>query len=97
MLWSVGIVGSLALLGLSVVAVWAFVSAARADPTMLVILLATASGAVSMMIANATDPYLQAPGQMWPVYLVLMVVNIVLVGTRHRQKASTENLIAVTL
>jgi O-antigen ligase len=38
-------------------------------------LVVAATGAITMLLVNATNPYLQAPGHMWPLYLMLAVVN----------------------
>jgi len=48
------------------------------------VLLVTGAAAVAMLVANATNPYLQAPGNMWAPYLGLLALNAALVsaGTR---------------
>jgi hypothetical protein len=78
-LFQVGVGGALVLLGVVGFAVYGFVRAARVRPDMLPALLVAAAGALAILIANATNPYLQAPGNMWPVYFLLMVINVVLV------------------
>jgi hypothetical protein len=77
-LFQVGIVGCLVLLAAVLVAAYAVVKAARARPDMLPVIIVTGAGALAMLIANASNPYLQAPGHMWAVYLVLMVANCAL-------------------
>ena len=80
-LFQVGVLGALVLLGVLGFAIYGFVRAAKARPDMLPVLLVALAGALAMLIANATNPYLQAPGNMWPIYFVLMVINVILVPT----------------
>ncbi|TFC87659.1 hypothetical protein E3T24_04440 [Cryobacterium sp. TmT2-59] len=76
LLFQVGLVGAVVLLLAVFVAASAFVRAARRRPDLLPILLVSGAAASAMLVANATNPYLQAPGHMWAVYLVLMTINI---------------------
>ena len=78
LLFQVGLMGVLVVLVAVGVAVTAVVKAGRTRPDMIPLLLVTGAAAMAMLIANATNPYLQAPGHMWAVYLVLMVTNIAL-------------------
>jgi len=34
-------------------------------------------GAVATLIGNATNPYSQAPGQMWPIFLPLIIAGVI--------------------
>jgi hypothetical protein len=52
--------------------------AARASFDYRPALVVATVGAVSMLMANASDPYLQAPGHMWAVYLPLGIANAIL-------------------
>lgn len=54
-------------------------AAARAKPAFAATLGVTSAGAISLLLANAIDPYLQAPGHMWAIYLPLAVTNSILV------------------
>lgn len=56
--------------------------AARADfhSTLLV----AVAGALGMMIANVTNPYLQAPGHMWSIWLPIMIANVAILSRRDR-------------
>lgn len=77
-LFQVGIIGSLVLLTAVGIAIYAFIRALQKRPDLTPILLITAAGAAALLAANYSNPYLQAPGNMWPVYLVLMVTNVAL-------------------
>jgi len=55
-------------------------AAARAAAAYSGTLVVLTTGAVSLLVANAVDPYLQAPGHMWAIYLPLTVANCVLIA-----------------
>lgn len=88
-LFQFGAVGALVLLLAVAAGVFGLVRALRQSPAMTPVLLVTASGALAMLIANASNPYLQAPGHMWAVYLPLMVINLTLVGLFGRGEVSS--------
>lgn len=90
-LFQTGLIGALLMLIALVVAVLALVKAFRVAPEMTPVLIVVSAGALAMLIANASNPYLQAPGNMWPVYFVLMLTNLILVpvSTRDREKVLT--------
>ncbi|MDN4616148.1 hypothetical protein P5G50_17000 [Leifsonia sp. F6_8S_P_1B] len=46
-------------------------------------------GAVCVLAANASNPYLQAPGHMWPVFLPLMIASAVFTARRQDAAATT--------
>lgn len=81
-LFQVGVVGALALLAVVVVAARGLLAATQVRPDLLPLVLVVSSGAAALVVANASNPYLQAPGNMWPIYLMLMVANWVLVTSR---------------
>lgn len=89
-LFQVGLVGAFVLLLAVAVAMWGLVSAARMRPETLPVILVAVGGAGSMLIANASNPYLQAPGNMWPVYLLLMVINVNVMAGAVRKRAGRE-------
>jgi len=81
-LFQVGIVGAaIVLVGVGA-ALYGAAQVVRRAPEMTPVLFVSAAGAAGMGIANASNPYLQAPGHMWAVYLALMVVNVALVASR---------------
>jgi len=63
--------------------------AARAMPANSATLVVTATGAVSLLLANAVDPYLEAPGHMWAIYLPLAVANGLLVAHMNSDRGDT--------
>jgi hypothetical protein len=79
-LLQVGLVGAALVLLAGAATVYGVVTALRRNPAMTPVVLVAASAATAMVVANASNPYLQAPGHMWAVYLVLMAVNVSLQG-----------------
>jgi hypothetical protein len=79
-LLQVGLVGAALVLLAGAATVYGVVTALRRNPAMTPVVLVAASAATAMVVANASNPYLQAPGHMWAVYLVLMAVNVSLRG-----------------
>jgi hypothetical protein len=51
------------------------------------LLVVTATGAVGMLIANATNPYLAAPGHQWAIFLPLAVAILALSGASENHSA----------
>ncbi|MBC7597233.1 MAG: hypothetical protein H7288_25490 [Kineosporiaceae bacterium] len=85
-LFQFGLVGALVLVVAFAVAVYGVVRALRAQPGLLPAVLVAIGGAASMLIANGINPYLQEPGNMWPVYFVLMIINVVLAPALSARK-----------
>lgn len=82
MLFQFGIVGLL-LIALAVTfAVAALVRAARARPDMWPVFAVAIAAGLGMSLANASNPYLQAPGHMWSIWLPLMAANVALASRR---------------
>lgn len=76
-------VGLLGLALLAVAALFVFVGArvgAKNDPEMRPVLIVTGAAGISMAIANATNPYLQAPGHMWAIFIFIGAVNAALMA-----------------
>lgn len=44
------------------------------------VLLVSTVGATALVIANASNPYMQALGHVWPLFLPFMIANVILVG-----------------
>jgi len=42
------------------------------------ILVVSSVGALATLIGNASNPYIQAPGHMWPVFLPFMIAGVIL-------------------
>lgn len=79
LLLQTGIVGILAVGVVLFFCIRALRAAAERCPQYSATLAVTTVGAVALLIANFADPYLQAPGHMWAIYLPLAVGNAMLV------------------
>jgi hypothetical protein len=84
-LFQLGLVGAVVLLAVVTFAVVGIVRALRAHPDLVPVFLVASAAAVAMLIANASNPYLQAPGHQWAVYLPLFVVTAA--ASRRRENA----------
>jgi len=78
-LFQFGILGALILLVAVGAGLYVFLKAVRTSPDSVPVLFVVAAGGLAMLSANASNPYLQAPGHMWAVYLPLMAANLLLV------------------
>lgn len=78
LLMQTGIIGALIVLAIAVIAWRAAVKAAASRPDLLPSLIVTVCAGAAMLIANATNPYLQAPAHMWAIFLPLAVINMML-------------------
>jgi hypothetical protein len=91
-LMQVGLLGAGIVAVALVAAAYGVVIAMRRHPDMTTVLLVASAAAIAMGVANASNPYLQAPGHMWAVYLVLMVVNVTLMDqTESADEVPTNN------
>lgn len=91
LLFSVGLVGvSIALVAVVVGLIY-LRKAVLARRTMTPILVSVTTGAVTMLIANATNPYLVAPGHQWAIFLPLAVACVAMSSDMPR---ATERLTA---
>ncbi|WP_285115796.1 hypothetical protein [Leifsonia sp. fls2-241-R2A-40a] len=88
-----GILGILLLLATFVTAFLAVRKAFRFDQGMRAPLYVSTVGALAALAANATNPYLQAPGHMWPVFLPLMIASAIFVA-RSREREPLEPRLA---
>lgn len=78
LLMQTGVIGVLLTLTIAVFVVAAIRRAASLRPDMLSTLTVTLCAGIAMLIANATNPYLQAPAHMWAIFLPLGVINVML-------------------
>ena len=85
-----GIVGLLLLLVIAYFAVKVLRKAFRTDASLRGVLLVTVVGALATLLGNATNPYMQAPGHMWPAFLPFMVAALMLRGADGRGEAADE-------
>ncbi|MEV8082501.1 hypothetical protein [Pseudarthrobacter oxydans] len=75
LLMQVGVVGMLIVGALAAVVLYATLRAAALRPSVRPTLIVVLVGGASMLIANATNPYLQAPAHHWAIFLPLAVIN----------------------
>ncbi|QEE60848.1 hypothetical protein FVA74_04085 [Salinibacterium sp. dk2585] len=75
-LFNVGLVGVLFVGVLACLAAILLKRAAASAPALLPSLTVTSVAGLSMLIANATNPYLQAPGHVWALFLPLALANL---------------------
>lgn len=79
-LFTLGLVGVAFLIAIGIVALALVRKAANVAPQLRSSFVAFSTGALAMVIANATNPYLQAPGHMWALFLPLALACVVLRG-----------------
>lgn len=77
-LMQTGLIGAALLVIIAVLVVHATNKAATLRPDLLPSMIVTLCGGVAMLIANATNPYLQAPAHHWAIFLPLAVINVML-------------------
>lgn len=90
LLMQTGIIGALLVLAIAVTVWQAALKAAALRPDLLPSLIVTICAGAAMLIANATNPYLQAPAHMWAIFLPLAVINMML-----REPAPNVNVAAL--
>ena len=84
LLFQTGILGVALLLAAAVLSWRALkdVAVATGDGGIALILVATTATVLCILIANAVDPYLQAPGVCWGMYLPFAAANIAFRGMK---------------
>lgn len=78
LLMTTGLVGALALAICLALGVGLLRTAVRRAPQAIPAVVSAAVGAVSLLIANATNPYLQAVGHQWGIAFTLGIANALL-------------------
>lgn len=78
LLMQTGVVGALIVVVMAVVVFLAIHKATKMRPDLIPSLIVTFCGGAAMLIANATNPYLQAPAHHWAIFLPLAVINMML-------------------
>ena len=81
LLFNVGLVGITICLAILVTGLLFLRQASARGPELVPTLVATGTGAIAMLIANATNPYLQAPGHQWAVFFPLAIAAVMLNST----------------
>ncbi|MGY1914937.1 hypothetical protein [Blastococcus sp. SYSU DS0973] len=85
LLFQTGVVGALLVVAGALFTLNAVVRAARARPDLLPSLVVACIAAAGMLLANASNPYLQAPGYVWAIFLPVAVANVMLIRGGHQQ------------
>lgn len=96
LLFQFGVLGCTLILAMVAFAIRAVVRAAEARPDLTPVMVVAITPAIAMLIANATNPYLQAPGHMWAIFLPLLVANVALVNpqtTGHSEGVVTRRAV----
>lgn len=83
LLFSVGLVGVSIAIAAVLVGLHYLRTAVKVRPVAAPILVVTTTGAFAMLIANATNPYLVAPGHQWALFLPLAVATVALQTARE--------------
>jgi O-antigen ligase len=78
LLMQTGLIGVAFLAVIAILVVRAVIMASALRPDLLPSLIVTLCGGAAMLIANATNPYLQAPAHYWAIFLPLAVINLML-------------------
>ncbi|GAA3735517.1 hypothetical protein GCM10022239_09450 [Leifsonia bigeumensis] len=81
LLFNVGLVGITMCLAILVIGLLFLRQASARRPELVPTLVVAGTGAIAMLIANATNPYLQAPGHQWAVFFPLAVAVVMLKPT----------------
>ncbi|HYH34398.1 MAG TPA: hypothetical protein VD814_04530 [Nocardioides sp.] len=94
LLFQTGIVGALLIVLGALLTLNAVLRAARARPDLVPSLVVACMAATGMLIANASNPYLQAPGYVWAIFLPVAVANVMLSsgGGKHPGPAPQRRL-----
>lgn len=85
-----GVAGLTMMALVAVLALAAMRKAAQTHPDMTPVLVVVGTAAIAMMIANIANPYLQAPGHMWAVFIALGAINATL--TLHSSEADAPRI-----
>lgn len=87
LLFETGIVGALIVVFGVAATANTVLRAARTRPDLMPSLIVACAGAAGMLIGNASNPYLQAPGHVWSIFLPLAVANVILTSGESRGAA----------
>lgn len=87
LLFQTGVVGALLIVIGALLTLNAVIRASRARPDLVPSLVVACTGAAGMLIGNATNPYLQAPGHVWSIFLPIAVANVMLLSAARRRAA----------
>lgn len=74
----IGILGTVMLIAAVVLIVIALWKAVKARPDLRPVFAVVAAAALSILVGNALNPMLQAPGHFWSVFLLIACINVAL-------------------
>lgn len=86
-----GIIGLLLLLATMVSGLGVVRKAFRVDDDLRGVLYIATAGSVAVILANGTNPYLQAPGHMWPLFFPLMIASAIFATRKQLGSARVES------
>ncbi|CCH88117.1 Membrane protein of unknown function [Modestobacter italicus] len=84
LLFWTGLVGVLLVVAGAALTLNAVVRGARARPDLVPSMVVACTAAAGMLIANATNPYLQAPARVWSIFLPVAIANVMLISAARR-------------
>ncbi|MGY1716246.1 hypothetical protein ACI78R_17410 [Geodermatophilus sp. SYSU D01106] len=77
-----GVVGALLIVAGALLTLNAAIRGARVRPDLVPSLVVACAASAGMLIANATNPYLQAPARVWAIFLPVAIANVMLADLR---------------
>lgn len=86
LLFDTGILGVIFALAATGVLVYAARRAVKLRPDVAGCLAVATVGCIAMLAAAASNPYLQAPGYNWALYLPIAVINVALMSANVKQR-----------
>lgn len=93
LLFWTGILGAVLVVLGAVLTLNAVIRGAHARPDLVPSMVVACTACAGMLIANATNPYLQAPARVWSIFLPLAVANVMLLSAgRERADRSRGRL-----
>ncbi|MGO4488141.1 hypothetical protein [Microbacterium sp. 2RAF4] len=79
----IGILGAVMLIATVVLILRALWRAAKARPDLRPVFAVVSAAALSILVGNALNPILQAPGHFWSVFLLIACINVALLSKRQ--------------
>jgi hypothetical protein len=80
LLFWAGLLGAVLIVAGAALTLNAVVRGAHARPDLVPSMIVACTACAGMLIANATNPYLQAPARVWSIFLPLAVANVMLLS-----------------
>jgi hypothetical protein len=86
-----GILGVLLIIAGAALTLNAVMRGARARSDLVPSMVVACTGSAAMLIANATNPYLQAPARVWSIFLPVAIANVMLLSGRTRRPSRSRS------